>query len=330
MRRTCDFCFRMCSIEEGKRGVCGIRENRGDAVVTVNYGQVLAAAADPIEKKPLYHVRPGEKTLSAALFGCNYSCRFCQNHDLSQKDSPLFPAPWKRDQERTEPKQQVRRMQDCGVSVMSYTYSDPVVWQDFMLDTARLVKEADGINCMVTNGSFSPQSLKRVLPLIDAFNIDVKGDDEFYQRYCGATLKPVLDAVEKIAKERGRVMEITTMLIEGIHEIEDVYWLGRLLKDAGVQVWHLSRFFPHYHLGDHNPTSEVFLQQALDAAESCGIPYIYAGNSGNTKYAQTRCPECSHVIVSRRGYYVKIDRELQNHVLLGRCTNCGASIYGIY
>ncbi len=331
MKLTCDFCYRLCEIREGSRGFCGIRENRKGRIYTVTYGKVLAAAVDPIEKKPFYHVHPGKKTLSVALFGCNYTCSFCQNHELSQKSSPLYPAPWK-DQESgiTEPSDLVRRMRECGLSIMSYTYSDPVVWQDYMLDTARLVKEGGGINCMVTNGSFSANARDRIIPMIDAFNIDVKGNEAFYAKYCSGALGPVLETVESITSEKGKILEVTTLLIEGIHEIDDVYRLGKLLKDAGVMVWHISRFFPHYRMGEHEPTTEGFLNEALLAAESCGIPYIYAGNSGNPEYAKTRCPSCRHEIIGRRGYYVHVEQELVEHLLLGLCTNCGESIYGLF
>lgn len=331
MIRTCDFCWRLCEIKEGRRGFCGVRENRNGSIRTVTYGKVLAAAADPIEKKPFYHVMPGKKTLSAALFGCNFTCSFCQNHDLSQKDSPLFPAPWK-DQgpDDTSPQQLVSKMIECGLSIMSYTYSDPVVWQDYMLHTAELVKQADGINCMVTNGSFSPAASQRIIPVIDAFNIDVKGDEAFYSRWCSGSLKPVMETVEKICSAPGKILEVTTLLIEGIHDIDDVYLLGRQLKDAGVQVWHLSRFFPHYRMEDHGPTSERFLRDALQAAQSCGISYVYAGNSGNQEYAKTRCPSCGNEIIGRRGYYVHVEQELMEHLLLGLCIHCGEKIYGLF
>jgi len=331
MKITCDYCYRMCEIEEGKRGYCGIRENRGGEAITVNYGNVLAAAADPIEKKPLYHVRPGQKTLSVALFGCNYACSFCQNHDLSQRSSPLFPAPWKDWRpEETEPEELVKRMNECGLSMMSFTYSEPIVWQNYMLDAAKLVKEQGGINSMVTNGSFSPAALKRILPYIDAYNIDLKGDEAFYKHYCKSALQPVLDGIETIASHEDKIIEITTLLIEGIHRIDDVYWLGEFLSRAGIQVWHLSRFFPHYRMENREPTSERFLQEALQAASSCGIPYIYAGNSSNPYYSKTRCPNCSKEIVSRRGYYVQIEDEVKKRIQGGHCANCGHPIYGIF
>ncbi len=329
MKLTCDFCYRMCEIEEGSRGYCGIRECREGEIITVHYGYLLAAAVDPIEKKPMYHFCPGDKTLSAALFGCNYTCSFCQNHDISQRTSPLFPASRKQLRgEYTSPRQLVSRMDECGVSIMSYTYSAPVVWQDYMLDTARLVHEQGGLNCMVTNGSFSAQSLERVLPLIDGINIDVKGDEQFYKTYCKAELSPVLRAVEACARRPGTVLEVTTLLIEGIHTLEEVRAMGQLLFNAGVQVWHLSRFFPHYRMEDRRSTSEAYLDEAIEVAGECRIPYVYGGNSTNPEHSITRCPTCGTQVITRRGYYVRVQRELQHSMLMNMCTGCGERIYG--
>ena len=331
MVRTCDFCYRMCELKEGQRGVCGIREHREGGIVTVNYGYLLAAAVDPIEKKPMYHFCPGEKTLSVALFGCNFSCTFCQNHDLSQRDSELFPASRRQLRgEYTSAEMLVRKMKECGVSIMSYTYSDPVVWQDYMLDTAKIVHEQEGLNCMVTNGSFSGQSLKRVLPYIDGINIDVKGDDQFYRTYCKGALSPVMKAVEAFTKRPGTVLEVTTLLIEGIHTLEDVRLLGAQLCSAGVQVWHLSRFFPHYHMEERRATSEEFLDQAIEIAREAGIPYVYGGNTGNPDHGITRCPSCGRQVVTRRGYYVRVQKELQQSMLMNMCIECGQRIYGVF
>lgn len=330
MRTKCDFCYRYCSIEEGERGVCGVRENREGTIVTVNYGNVLSSAVDPIEKKPFYHVRPGAKTLSFALFGCNLQCKFCQNHDISQKDSPLFPAPWKEmKNNRTQPRELVKNMKECGVSIMAYTYSDPIVWQDYMLDTAKLVHEAGGLNCMVTNGSFSAEARERIVPEIDAFNIDLKGDDDFYKKYCNGRLAPVLDTLDYIIS-KNRIVEVTSLVIEELHDIEDIVWIGKKLEALGVQVWHLSRFFPHYKMEHLDPTSESFLNKVLDRVSELSIPYIYAGNSSNDSFSKTKCPNCGMELIGHRGYFVKAEKEVHDHILMGKCQNCGASIYGIF
>jgi len=327
---TCDFCWRYCRIREGERGVCGIRENRNGKAITVNYGRVLSAAVDPIEKKPFYHLRPGAKTLSIALFGCNLQCRFCQNHDISQKDSPLFPAPWKDERlPYTAPRELVRRMEECGVSIMAYTYSDPIVWQDYMLDTARLVEEAGGINCMVTNGSLSREARDRIIPVIDAFNVDVKGDDDFYRKYCGGRLTPVLETLQEIV-DKHRLLEVTTLVIEELHEIEDIVWIGRKLEEIGVQVWHLSRFFPHYKMSHSDPTTESFLEKVLEEVSKLSIPFIYAGNSGSSRYSRTYCPSCGEELIGRRGYFVHPDKDVRSHILMGRCQHCGAPVYGLF
>jgi pyruvate formate lyase activating enzyme len=267
---------------------------------------------DPIEKKPLYHFFPGSKTLSIALFGCNFRCQFCQNHRISQIDSPDYPLNTKSQKEITTPKQLVQRLNQSGSSILSYTYSDPVVWLDYVEQTASLVHQQGKYNCMITNGSFTKSSLQRLLPLIDAFNIDVKGDNAFYQEYCNGALKPVLDAVQMIAKEPLKVLEITTLVIEGLHTKEQIRFLGQELFDRGVQVWHLSRFHPSYKMMGMPATSEAFLDQMLDVAQQSGIPYIYAGNSNLRRNQHTSCPQC---------HYTGPEMDLS-------CPQCGTPIYG--
>lgn len=301
---------------------------------TIGYGRVLSAAVDPIEKKPLYHMLPGSKTLSIALFGCNFHCEFCQNFEMSQPDgfyspevyasSNMAPPPY------VSPQQVVELMLQKGLRVMSYTYSDPIVWQDYMLDTAVLVHEHDGYNCMITNGSFSKTSIERVLPHIDAFNIDMKGDRRFYRDYCSGEQEPVLRSIERIAKEPEKILEVTTMVIEGVHTPQMIKELGRQLSDAGVQVWHLTRFFPHYRMEQHPATSEHFLGTLLEEAGSSSIPYIYAGNSINFSYEATVCPSCGKKLISSHGYRGEGGTEASKNIIKGTCISCGERIYGLY
>jgi pyruvate formate lyase activating enzyme len=328
----CDFCYHECVIPEGGIGLCGVRECKEGRIQTLGYGVVVATAMDPIEKKPFYHVYPGKKTLSFALFGCNFTCSFCQNHRISQKDSVLYPRQSNRGKPplQTTPQELANTLLASRAPIMSYTYSEPIVWQDYMLETARLVHQAGLINCMVTNGSFSPSSLERVLPFIDAFNIDVKGDDGFYREYCGGRLEPVLQGIRTICTIPDKILEVTTLVIEGIHTPEMLQKLGHELKQAGVQVWHLSRFFPHYRMESVPATSEEFLLEALLIAKDSGIPYIYAGNSGLTEWDRTICPSCGKTLINSHSYFGEASWESTIHIQDGRCVYCGSPIYGLF
>jgi pyruvate formate lyase activating enzyme len=328
---TCDFCWHMCRIPLGGVGLCHVRANREGKLVTLGWGEVLASSIDPIEKKPLYHVLPGVKTYSIALFGCNYSCKFCQNHQLSQIDSPLWPGhPEYRVKSIVTPEEVVKDFERSGCPIMSYTYSEPIVWQDYMLAVAQQVRKLGKINCMVTNGSFSEKSLERLLDVIDVFNIDIKGDELFYRQYCSASLVPVLRGIQEIAQRSDKVLEVTTMIIEGIHTKSMIRSLAQSLVDAKVHVWHLSRFFPHYQMRDRAPTSERFLESMLLIAEEAGIPYVYAGNSSLGSWERTVCPHCKTTLIHTHSYSGEATKEAKRTIIDGRCANCGEPIYGLF
>jgi len=331
--QRCDFCYHQCLIAVDGLGRCGVRGNREGVLRTVAYGKVVSCGLDPIEKKPFHHFLPGELTCSFALFGCNYTCLFCQNHRITQQDSPLFPNitdSLGKQGPVVTPQQMVEVLDAYGSRIMSYTYSEPMVWQDYMLDTARLVHQKGKLNCMVTNGSFSPAALERILIHMDAFNIDVKGDGSFYRDYCGGRLEPVVQAIGVIARTPKKILEVTTMVIEGVHDAAMISRLGRALYDAGVQVWHLSRFYPQYRMQNTPPTSEGFLEAMLLEAQASGIPYIYAGNSTSTRWNATRCPQCKTELMRSHTYGGEAGTDSAVHIHVGKCVHCGAPIYGLF
>ena len=307
MSQSCDFCFRRCCLSEGQKGYCGARQNIDGKIVSVNYGQLVSLALDPVEKKPLYHFLPHTKTLSVSESGCNYSCLFCQNWQISQKIVK---------EEETSPSSLAAYCLQYGVPSVSYTYSEPLVWQDYMIRAAEEAKKTGVRNIMVTNGSFTCEALERIVPLVDAFNVDLKGDDEFYRTVCKASLQPVLDGIEYIVNH-GRHIEVTTMLIEGMHDEKMVRRLGALLCERGVRVWHLSRFFPRYRMKDRKETSEAFLSSMLTVARESGIPYIYGGNTMIP--AVTVCPHCGRVL-----------RDDVSKMLPSVCPECGETVYGVF
>lgn len=320
MKIACDLCAHLCEIADGARGRCGVRENRGGAIVTVNYGRVVALAVDPIEKKPLYHFLPGTATLSVALHGCNFTCSFCQNHEISQKETfsatagyPLSPA------------ELARQWETRPTPSVSFTYSEPLVWQDYLLDAAAILKPRGARIVMVTNGFFSDAALDRLLPVVDAFNIDVKGDDRFYRERCGGRLDPVLRGIERIAAAPGKVLEATTLVIEGAHTADDIVALGKRLAACGVQVWHLSAYHPAYRLS-LPATSERFLLALCDRVRAeVLIPYVYAGNIRSSDGDHTRCAACDLLLITRRGFSV-----IDNLIRDDRCPSCHRPVYGLF
>ena len=311
----CDFCWHHCNLSEGQSGVCGVRKHVKGKLVTTTYGQIEAMAVDPIEKKPLYHYYPGSSTFSFALFGCNLACAFCQNSSLSQGEPTHSLA-----SDRIEPSKIVAMARAKGCHSISYTYSEPLVWQDYMMEVATLAKKAGMQNIMVTNGSFSKEALKRLLPFIDAFNLDIKGDEAFYKEVCKGEQKPVLDAIATIARTKAH-LEVTTMLIESMHTKEDVETLGKLLHERGVQVWHLSRFFPRYKMAHLKPTSEAYLAEMVELAKRSGIPYIYSGNSEEER--TTFCP-------SRHALLTDAHNSIDESLEFGSCKRCKTPIYGVF
>ena len=318
---VCDFCWRHCHIAPGHAGACSVRRNEEGKLLTSGYGKIVAMAVDPIEKKPLYHFHPGSSTFSFALFGCNFSCDFCQNFSISQKayqDTMQGTCMSSEDL--------VALALQKGCHSISYTYSEPLVWQDYMMEVALLAHKRGMQNIMVTNGSFSQEALQRLLPLIDAYNLDVKGSELFYRTVCNGKLQIVLDAIDFLVKKKAH-LEITTMLIESIHTEEHVANLGKILKDLGVQVWHLSRFFPRYKMLNTPETSEIYLRRMIEVASLSGIPYIYSGNSEVEN--ATYCPSCHALLIEPRVWRSNF-KDLPEALEKGLCPHCGSSIYGVF
>ena len=312
----CDFCAHRCRIAPGHRGVCGVREHRDGRLVTTVYGRVQSAAIDPIEKKPLYHFLPGSNVFSVALAGCNFRCSFCQNASIVVPEH--FPVP----QAQWSPNDVFDAWRRSNTPSIAYTYSEPSVWQDFVLDSAVRIKSAGGRVVMVTNGFLTAEALDRLLPVVDAFNIDLKGDARFYRELCRGRVEPVLETIARVAQERH--LEVTTMLIASRHSEEVVELLRRRLVEAGVQVWHLSRFFPAWHMLDEPATSERFLQETLDRLSHAERPpFIFAGNSRQSEYHRTVCPECGTVCVEHRF-------PVRDHTDHGACPGCGRKLYGVF
>jgi pyruvate formate lyase activating enzyme len=316
-RIRCNLCPHHCLIDETKSGICGVRTVRGGKLYADNYGQIAAVHWDPVEKKPLYHYYPGQLILSLGTYGCNLFCPFCQNWTLAR-------ATAKAEAQITEPADVLAMLQREGnpeqVLGVAYTYNEPLIWYEFVLDTARLIKEHGYKNVLVTNGYVNPEPLAELLPSIDAMNIDVKGfSDLFYQKYCHGQREAVLKTVETAVKHCH--VEVTCLLIPSLNDQPAeqealAAWLAGLDQDL---VLHYSRYFPGYKL-DLPPTGEDTMVKTIDIARK-HLRYVYAGNIDLPGASDTICPHCGNLLITRNGYRVRVVGLKQKS-----CNNCGTEI----
>ncbi|MDD5561527.1 MAG: AmmeMemoRadiSam system radical SAM enzyme [Candidatus Omnitrophica bacterium] len=317
----CQLCAHGCIIREGKFGFCGVRQNIKGTLYTHNYAKLVAANVDPVEKKPLYHFLPGTLAFSIAGAGCNFRCGFCQNWQISQFD-PLSPQP----ADDLSAKEVVSLALQNNCKSIAYTYTEPTVYLEFALDTARLAKEAGLYNIFVSNGYMSQQAMDLLKPHIDAANIDLKFfKDSSYLRICAAHLKPVLDSILRL-KDAAIWVEVTTLVIPGENDSPDeLSGLSGFIAGVDRDIpWHISRFHADYKFDSYQDTPEDTLKMASDIGNAAGLRYIYAGNVSSWGQ-DTFCPVCRKALVEREGFRVnKINIE-EN-----RCIFCRADIAGLF
>jgi len=271
----CLACAHKCLIKNGKTGICAVRKNIGGELYLLVYGKFASIAVDPIEKKPLYHFLPGSKTLSIGTVGCNFKCKWCQNYGISQasKDGKLFG------QEKT-PEEIVEMALKYGCRSISYTYNEPIVFLEFVKDTAELAKKKGIKNILVTNGYFSRESFDYISDYIDAMNIDLKSiSPKTYEKYCGAKLKPVLENIKKTF-EKGIPLELTTLAIPGINDSErELKRIANFIFSVDKNIpWHISRFFPRYNMNNRAFTPRETLEKAYKTGKEAGLRYVHLGN----------------------------------------------------
>ncbi|WP_227764191.1 AmmeMemoRadiSam system radical SAM enzyme [Zhaonella formicivorans] len=297
----CRLCPHGCRLEPGKTGICRVRTNVGGRLETRNYGLCTSLALDPIEKKPLYHFYPGKNIVSLGTVGCNLQCAFCQNWHLAHGEPGLAEIT---PRELVQAACQVKEKDSIGIA---YTYSEPTVWYEFVLEAAEQAKSADLQNVLVTNGFINEEPLKELAPVIDALNIDVKGfSTDFYRKIIKGDYRPVLRTAE-LAKEAGCHVEITTLLITGLNDGEEeikslVEWLaGSLGADVPL---HFSRYFPNYQM-EAPPTPLKTLQKAREIARE-KLHFVYIGNAPELDGSDTYCPKCGRDVISRSGYRVAL------------------------
>ncbi len=318
----CHVCPRTCVIGPGKRGTCRARENRGGTLYSLIYDRVCSVAADPIEKKPLFHFFPGSTVLSLGTLGCNFTCAHCQNWQIAHADVAAGLSDL-----RSLPVEKLPLLaannQCAGVA---WTYNEPTIWIEYVIDGARVAHEHGLYTVMVTNGFITTEGLDAVAPHIDAYRVDVKGfDDELYKRLCRVPdHKPVLAAAERALREHGCHVEIVTNVIPTLNDDEATLrgiaaWItGRL---GPRTPWHVTRFHPELDLSHLQATPIRTLERAVSIGHEEGLEFVYVGNVPGHEGENTVCPHCHRLVVRRSGPAIE-DLALRR----GHCDMCGEDL----
>jgi pyruvate formate lyase activating enzyme len=322
-RVHCNLCAHKCIIKPGRRGVCGVRENRDGILYSLVYGTLIAEHIDPIEKKPFFHVYPGSKSYSIAAVGCNFNCEFCQNHEISQMPRSTLMIMG----EDIPPAEIVARAKESGSKTIAYTYTEPTVYFELAFETAKLA-QAEGIkNVFVSNGFMTPQAIATITPFLAAANVDLKSfRDDFYKKQCGAKLQPVLECLQKM-KEAGIWVEITTLLIPALNDSdEELKDIADFIAGLGKETpWHISRFHPQFKML-HTPVTPVSaLERAREIGKRAGLKYVYSGNVPGDEGETTYCVQCSSRLIERYGF-----RIVNNNLKGNKCHRCGTELEGIF
>lgn len=319
----CHLCAHRCKIAPAKSGICGVRENRRGTLYTLVHGTSIAESIDPIEKKPLFHVYPGSKSYSIATVGCNFRCDFCQNYDISQ-----IPRSEGKIRGRSSmPEEIIERALRTGSKTIAYTYTEPTIFLEYALDTGMMAHEKGIKNVFVTNGFMTGEALEEIAPCLDAANVDLKSfRNEFYEKYCGGKLQPVLDSLKKM-KDLGIWVEVTTLIIPTLNDDrEELRDIARYIHSLGPETpWHISRFHPQYRMENLPPTPLATIHMASEIGKEAGLKYVYSGNVPGDEGENTCCSNCGRLLIKRYGFNVEyID-------LRGsRCPACKTPLDGIY
>jgi len=319
----CYLCNHHCRIKPDEFGSCGMRQNFDGTLYTHAYGEVIAANADPIEKKPLYHFLPGTRSFSIATMGCNFQCEFCQNWQISQSN--------KRSDSRSRgyelpPEKIVQEAKSRGCESIAYTYTEPTIFFEYAYDTAQLAKPEGIANVFVTNGFMTREALETIQPYLDACNVDLKAfNKDFYKNVCHGRLQPVLDTIRNL-KELGIWVEVTTLIVPGANDSEEeLNGIAEFIAGVDTNIpWHISRFHPDYKYDHVGPTPVSVMKTALELGKTAGLKYIYMGNVPGESL-DTYCPGCDHLLI-RRGFSggeVKLSED-------GRCPKCGEQLAGVF
>jgi pyruvate formate lyase activating enzyme len=310
----CSLCPHRCSIGDGHSGVCGARSNRGGVLHAETYGRVTSMAMDPMEKKPLYHFFPGSRILSIGAGGCNLQCPFCQNWRISRDAGATS--------DYYSPEEIVAIALRQGSTGIAYTYNEPMIWAEYVIDTSRIAAKNGLSNVMVSNGYVNPEPLGDLLHSIDAFNIDLKSISEStYSNILKGGLSPVQRTIEAV-HGAGKHLEVTTLIVTGLNDtMDEMDSLIAYLASIDRKIpWHISRYYPNYRYAEKETSLDFLFRVHEHALRS--LDFVYCGNvvSGSPG-SDTRCPECGSVVIRRRGYALSLEG------LAGsRCARCGAEM----
>lgn len=319
----CELCNHHCHIKEGKRGICGVRENRGGVLYSLVYGRMIAENIEHIEKKPLFNFLPGSEAYSIATVGCNFHCLHCQNYDISQY--PHVNNGEIAGKERTA-EDVVDDAERSECTSICYTYVEPTIFYEFAYDCSVLAHQRGLKNVFVSNGYMSPKVTRHLAPLLDGINIDIKAfTDDFYKKVCKARLQPVLDNV-KLMHELGVWVEVTTLLIPGFNDSTDeLRDIAQFVKSVSPTIpWHVTAFYPAYKMMDQEPTPVATLRKAREIGLQEGLHYVYEGNVPGEGGENTYCPGCGALLINRYGFSIR-----ENNLIDGRCKTCGQKIAGV-
>jgi len=322
-RVRCRVCSHGCVIEPGARGICAVRENVDGTLTSLVYGRLIARDVDPIEKKPLYHFYPGTRAYSIASVGCNFTCLNCQNHYISQ-----YPREHagRIVGDRIPAEDVVSDAVANGCHSIAYTYTEPTIAIEYVLDVMRFAKDEGLSNAWVSNGYFTEEALAVVAPYLDAVNVDLKGiSDRVYREIAGGNVRPVLDTIERLT-EAGIWVEVTTLVIPDVNDAPDeLRWTAEAIVGISPRIpWHVSRFFPAYRLVDRPPTPVDTLERAFRIGREAGLRYVYLGNVPG-EGEETRCAECGGRLIQRSGYRIR-----ENRMSEGACPDCGTPVDGVW
>lgn len=318
----CQLCPRQCEIDESERGYCGVRENRDGTYYTLVWSRPCTHHVDPIEKKPFFHFHPGSSAFSIATAGCNVNCRFCQNWEISQVRPEQIRSIYLPPHELAA----MARSNDCAS--IAYTYSEPVIFYEYMSAAAEAGHRLGVKSVVVTGGYIMKPPLEELCKRVDAIKVDVKAfSEKYYREVVNGELKPVLEALSTM-KKCGVWTELVYLLVPTLNDSdEELKNLARFVRtELGKETpLHFSRFFPQYMLKNLPPTPLSSLERAKGIADAEGLEYVYIGNVANHPAENTYCPACGTCVIERTGYLIRANR-----LDKGRCSKCQGNIPGVW
>jgi pyruvate formate lyase activating enzyme len=319
----CNLCARNCFIAKDKRGFCLVRINKDNVLYSLNYGKIVALNVDPIEKKPFFHFYPGSNSLSIGSPGCNFSCQFCDNPELSQSvDEQKEDV----DGKKYTPEDIVALAEKNGVKSIAYTYSEPTIFFEFAYKTAKLAKRNNISNVFVTNGYMSEEALKKISKFLDAVVVDVKAslDPEFYKKFMAVPdVQPIYDTLRQVKKQR-IFLEVTNLIIPQIGDnVDQCRAMAEYINtslDSNIP-FHIIQFHPSHKLMNLPPTPISTLERCIMESRMAGLRHVYIGNVQGHEDENTYCYNCRELLIKRNGFAIE-----KINMIKDRCPNCGFKI----